>query len=125
MKPLVFVAAQFFLLSLSFSLFFDPIGISYFLIGVVWILNRNLAYAEIIIEFLAKGQWSWLFFAPAITTFFPHLPSRYVPLVTDVVYVEILLAALFGASLAVGLSGKIVLKQIRKKAPDILGIIDR
>ena len=122
MKHLTFVSAQFFLLSLSFAVFFDPIGISYFLFGFVYMLNRKLAIFETALIFLLKGSFGFTFTAPA----WANLVNGSVrPIFTTIFYVEIPIAALYGAILAVQISAKMMKRTLAKKAPDLLGMIGK
>jgi hypothetical protein len=123
LKHLSFVAAQFFILSLSFSLFFDPIGISYFLIGLVYMLSRKLAIFEVVIVFFLKGEFAYAFTAPAWTQSLVTAPNllSFKPVIQTILWFYIPIAFLFGAILAVQTSAKIVKSKLRKKAPDLLG----
>lgn len=123
MKPLVFVAAQFFLLSLSFAVLFDPIGISYLMLGAVWILSHKLAYFESILIFLGRGGYGWSLTAQGFTPVFQASPLTSVILLALPVY--ILISGLLGSMFSAKLSGSIIRHQIRKKAPDILGMIGK
>jgi hypothetical protein len=114
MKPKTFLAAQFFILSLSFSAFFDPIGISYLLMGVVWMFSKKLAYLEVFLVFLFKAEYSWAFL----------IPMSAIPVVIrPIIPIEAIGAFLWGAILAVGISGKIIMLELKRKAPDLLGLI--
>jgi hypothetical protein len=114
MKPKTFLAAQFFILSLSFSAFFDPIGISYLLMGVVWMFSKKLAYLEVGLIFLLKAEYSWAFL----------VPMSAIPLaIRPIIPVEAMIAFIYGGILAVGVSGRIIVIELKRKAPDLLGLI--
>lgn len=124
LKPRTFLSSQFFILSLAFSVFFDPIGISYFLLGVVWMFSKRLAYFEVLAIFVLKGEYGFLFLAPSIEHFYSSLTiPAFSIIIKAIVPPEIILGFLYGSILAVQISGKLVRNQIRRKAPDLLGMI--
>src|SRR5712664_1424274 len=114
MKPRNFLSSQFFILSFAFSVFFDPIGISYFMFGVVWMFNKKLAYFETLAIFLWKGSYGIVFLSSGIEQAFYQGPFNQA--FHTIVPVEIVLAFLYGAILAVQISGKLVRQQIARKA---------
>lgn len=125
MKPLNFVTAQFFLLSLSFAVIFDPIGISYFLIGLVWLFNHKLAYFEGLLIFVLKGQFGWIFANSAFLPLFSEASPFQIRIISIFLLFEISITYMLGVLLAINMSGKFVNAQIRKKAPDLLGMIQK
>jgi hypothetical protein len=120
MNPRTFLSSQFFILSFAFSVFFDPIGISYFLLGVVWVFNKKLAYFETLAIFLWKGQYAIFFLSPMLD---PLYNGAFSEVFRTIMRIEIVPAFLYGSILAVQLSGKLVRQQLKKKAPDLLGMI--
>jgi hypothetical protein len=120
MKPRTFLSSQFFILSFAFSVFFDPVGISYFMLGVVWMFNKKLAYFETLAIFLWKGSYGIVFLSSSIEQFYKGPFSE---AFKAIVPAEIVLAFLYGAILAVQISGKLVRQQVARKAPDLLGMI--
>jgi hypothetical protein len=122
MNPRTFLSSQFFILSFAFSVFFDPVGISYFMFGIVWMFNKKLAYFETLAIFLWKGSYGIVFLSSAtVQEFYGTGPLSQI--FKEIVPAEIVLAFLYGAILAVQISGKLVRQQIARKAPDLLGII--
>lgn len=122
MKSLPLVALQFFILSFVFQVFFDPIGIGYFLIGLVYIFNRKLAIAEVVGIFFLKGQYGYAFTAPAWANL-THNPSVQ-NIMTGALFIEIPAGWIIGAVMAVQISAKIVKMKIEKQAPDVLGMLN-
>lgn len=125
MKPLNMVTAQFFLLSLSFAVVFDPIGISYFLIGLVWLFNHKLAYFEGLLIFVLNGQFGWALTSPVFLPLFPSASPFLLHIIRLVLVFYIPMAYMIGVCFSIQMSGKFVLRQIRKKAPDLLGMIQK
>lgn len=123
LKALPLVALQFFILSFMFKLFFDPIGIGYFLIGLVYLFNKKLAIAEILGIFFLKGEYGLAFTAPAWASL-THNPTVQT-VMTQALFIEIPVAWCLGAIMAVQISAKILKMKIEKQAPDILGMITR
>lgn len=113
---------QFFILSFTFQIFFDPIGIGYFLSGLVYIFNRKLAVAEILLVFLLKGEFGYAFTAPAWASL-THNPTI-ASIMTQALFIEIPLAWIAGAVMAVQISAKILKMKIRQHAPDVLGMLN-
>jgi hypothetical protein len=121
MNPRTFLSSQFFILSFAFSVFFDPVGISYFMLGVVWMFNKKLAYFETLAIFLWKGSYGIVFLSSSIEQLYQKGP--FFEAFKAILPAEIVLAFLYGAILAVQISGKLVRQQIARKAPDLLGMI--
>lgn len=119
------VTAQFFLLSLSFAIIFDPIGISYFVIGLVWLFNHKLAYFEGLLIFVLKGQFGWAFASPVFLPLFPSASPFLLHIIRIILIFYIPAAYILGICLSIAMSGSLVLRQIRKKAPDLLGMIQK
>jgi len=119
----VFIAAQFFILSFALRMFFDPLGIAYFLVGVVYLLNKKLAIFEIVGIFLLKGEFIWANTAPAWMSAIhdPALRS----IAVSIMFVEIPMAWLLGAIIAVQISAKIMYLRLQRQAPDLLGMITK
>lgn len=125
MKPRTLLSSQFFILSLAFSVFFDPIGISYFLLGVVWMFSKRLAYLEVLAIFVLKGSYGFALLSPGLEKVYSGWTSN--PAISTIFKIivppEIIGAFLYGAILAVQISGKLIKAQIARKAPDLLGMI--
>lgn len=124
MRPKVFLASQFFILSLFFSVLFDPVGIGYFLMGLVWIFSKKLAYFEVLATFILKGNYGFVMaYVPAVAAWYQKiLPG--VPHSTMMILLSIVATSgfLYGAYLGVKLSGRIVTKALKKYGPDLLGM---
>lgn len=124
MKPLIFLSAQFFLLTLSFTLFFDPVGISFFLLGLVWILNKKLAYLEVFVIFILKGQFGYMI--ASLDFMVAQMPVSVRTLFWLRPFLTVYMGAgfFYGSTMAVKLSGKLVKRQIKRKAPDLVEMIN-
>jgi len=83
--------------------------------------NKKLAYFETLAIFLWKGSYGIVFLSSGIQQAFYKGPFQQA--FQSIVPVEIVLAFLYGAILAVQISGKLVRQQVARKAPDLLGMI--
>jgi len=124
-KPTVFVAAQFFILNLAFAMFFDPIGISFALLGMVWIMHHKLAYAEAIIIFVAKGGYGFAFIAGGLMIVDANAlgVTNVISVLRPIVSAYALGCLFLGFAYAAKLSGQLLQHKLKRKAPDLLEIL--
>lgn len=120
MKPLVFVAGQFFILGVVFTVF-DPIGISFAIDGIIWILDRRLAALFLFYEFVARNWFSIMFVQLNLNGISP-IAQSIIGMIGPFYFGA---CFLWGAWYGIGTLGKMIRSQLRKKAPDVLGMIGK